>query len=175
MVDAESPDPWREGRQTVASDQIGSIVGVIFGCAWAIAAATSLPKKAALGVLATSVAIGLLLIVGVLRSPVHAERSFDGVIYGASVAAEVALIIVCAAYLSRTGKNSLIPPVITFIAGLHFIGMWIASGHPVFLGIAGGLCIVGIVASCLKSGLRLTAAGLGSAVVLWIGVASTLV
>jgi len=57
------------------------------------------------------------------------------------------------------------------IIGLHFIGLWKASGMARFLGIAAAMTIVSLAACALPPPLRDMVTGFGNALVLWIGAA----
>ncbi len=58
------------------------------------------------------------------------------------------------------------------IVGLHFIGLWLATGSSRFLHITAGMCVVSVVSMVVPFtwhavGLRYLLLGVGNAAVLW--------
>lgn len=76
--------------------------------------------------------------------------------------------------LPRYGLQAYLVPTIGIIVGLHFIGLWRASGETAFLGIAAAMCAVSTAAMVLPDGPvgslnpRALFASYGSALVLWV-------
>lgn len=159
----------------MSGDQIGAIVGVAFGCAWGIAGGLSLPPlwRAATVIGSLLISASIALLIGVSAS---APRGyFDGAIYGIAVTAEVVAIVIAAIALRRTRKSSFIPPVVAAIVGLHFLGLWRATGNLVFVWLAGALCAVGLLATLVSRSMRMPLTGIGSAVALWAAALATVV
>lgn len=112
-------------------------------------------------------------------SPLH--KPFNNQLYAIDVAIESVAIAVAIALFRRTRRSDLIAPSTAVIVGLHFIGLWVASGLNVFLFLAAGLTVVGALA--MLPGLetisehrglrnpRLALCGFGSSLVLWTGCA----
>jgi hypothetical protein len=160
--------------EPVNGEQIGTIVGIVFGCAWGIAAGSAFSAGWRTPAIAASLAISAVLIARTLRLPQTPDGSFNGRIYGIAVSFEMVVILVATIFLNRTGNQTLIPPVVTIVVGLHFTGLWRASDRAVFLWLAAALCAVGCVAAALPEPRRLPATALGSAVALWSAAAATL-
>ena len=158
----------------MSGNQIGTVIGVLFGCAWGIAGATRLPRAWRAAVVLTSILISASLIAAVTRVHAAVAGRFNGAIYGAAVAAEVLAIIIAAIILNRLNRKTFVPPVLCVIVGLHFLGLWQATNDVAFVVLAVGLCAIGAAAASLRPSLRLAAAGLGSAIALWLAAASTL-
>ncbi|HKF50723.1 MAG TPA: hypothetical protein VKB26_00300 [Candidatus Acidoferrales bacterium] len=164
------------------SATVGSIVGVAFGCAWGLAGSIGLPRQYRMWSVIASIAISAVLIAALLIRPRAVEPAkFDGRLYGIAVAMEAAAIFAAVFALQRLGRQEFLIPTVGFIVGLHFIGLWKASGMPLFLWTASAMCVVCAVAMFLP-GPRITGgadarailSGLGSAVVLWTAGATTL-
>jgi hypothetical protein len=105
---------------------------------------------------------------------------FDAPVYGFAAAFEVVGVMLAALALRAPGRRGLIAPVVAIITGLHFIGLWIATGQRLFLGVTFGLCAAGLIALGWPgrpggaADPRLAIAGLGSAFVLWAACLSSL-
>lgn len=151
----------------MSGDQIGTMVGVAFGCAWGIAGTLPLsPLWRTVGVLG-SIAVSATLVMLIRGAPGSVGGHFNGAIYGIAVTAEVVAIVIAGIILSRTGHSSFIPPAVAAIVGLHFIGLWLASGNVTFLWLSGALCAVALGAATMGQAARMPVAGIGSALALW--------
>lgn len=155
--------------------QIGTIVGVAFGGAWGIAGTLPLPPVWRTAGILGSLAVSALLALLIYRAPGSAGGYFNGAVYGIAVTAEVVAIVIAGVILSRTGHNTLIPPVVAVIVGLHFIGLWRAMGSVTFLWLAAALCAIGLFAATMRPAARLPVTGIGSALALWGAALTTLV
>jgi hypothetical protein len=153
--------------------QIGIIIGVLFGFIWAVAGASALNGVWRLVVILASIFVSAFLVTAALRAPATPGR-FNGAIYGAAVTFEVIAIVVAVLILNRSGQQSLVPPIVAAIVGLHFLGLWLATGNRAFVGLAASLCGVGIVGSLVPPTARLPIAGIGSALALWTSTAWTI-
>jgi hypothetical protein len=165
----------------VDAPTIGAVVGVVFGCAWAIAGAMGLPHPWRAWTAAVSITIPAALCVALIMP--HAPRqsgAFRGRVYGVAVAFEVAGTLVAVWLLNWFSLERFLMPAIGFIVGLHFVGMWKATDRSAFLWIAGAMCIVCGFAAFLpglaENGIdvRQAATGMGCALVLWCAGAATL-
>ncbi|MDE2150357.1 MAG: hypothetical protein KGJ55_11145 [Gammaproteobacteria bacterium] len=159
----------------MSGDQIGSIIGVAFGCAWGIAGGVSLPSPWRVATIIGSLLISACLVILIGRFEGTATGHFDGATNGTAVAGEVVAIVIAAIALNRTRHSSLIPPAVAAIVGLHFLGLWRATGNFSFVWLAGALCAVGFLAGILPRSARLSVTGIGSAVALWAAAPSTVV
>lgn len=165
---------------------VGETIGASFGGVWwclgsfGFALGWRVPLALA-GLLAAIVLIARLW--RTPRRPVAGAgpgaKRFDGRVYVIAVAFEAVAITGASYVLFRYGLSSHFIPAVGVIVGLHFIGLWMATGRPVFLWIAGGMCAVSALSSWLPvawNGFdpRLTSTGIGNALVLWFGSAQTL-
>lgn len=161
--------------KSMSGDQIGTIVGVAFGCAWGIAGSLPLPAVWRIAGILGSIAASAILILLVRSAPASTGGHFNGAIYGIAVTAEFVAIAIAGVVLNRMKKSSFIPPAVASIVGLHFIGLWLATGNTRFLWLAGILCAIGLGAATMGKAARLPVAGIGSALALWAAALSTLV
>lgn len=161
----------------------GPTIGAAFGCAWGIAGAAAMPSPWRAWAIGSSIAISIGLLVALGLRPKHpALARFRSRIYGISVVLEVAAIFGSAWLLTQFGAQHSIMPAIGFIVGLHFLGLWKATDRRVFLWTALAMCLVCGIAAFLPSAttngnldLGHAVTGLGSALVLWVASASSLV
>jgi glucan phosphoethanolaminetransferase (alkaline phosphatase superfamily) len=145
---------------------LGTLVVSIFGGVWCLYGAWGLqPRARALPIVAA-----LTISTALVLSAVHTRavtHQFVLSVYLYSLVFEVVAIVVIARVLRRSGRTTLIGPVIAVIVGLHFIGLWLATGDSIFIGLTIALCAVGLCAMRLRPSVRIAAAGFGSALVLW--------
>ena len=164
-----------ERKIALEASAIGAMVGVAFGCAWGLAGAAALrsPWRAWTGGL--SVAVSAILIGALAVSPTkHPSGVFRGSVYGTAVAGEAMAIFLGVWLLRRFGLSGFLLPVIGFIVGLHFLGLWKATDLSLFLWTALAMCAVCVLAAFLPSpggagsvNARAVVTGLGCALVLW--------
>lgn len=164
-------------------ETIGSIVGVVFGCAWGVGGATGLPEARRAWALGFAIGISGLLIAALVWPHKRTEAGvFRGRIYGMAVVFELVAIVAAIWLVRRLGLPQLLMPVIGFIVGVHFLGLWKATDLKVFLWTSLAMCLVCGVAAFLPDAkandnidLHRVVAGLGSALLLWAASASSLV
>ena len=94
--------------------------------------------------------------------------------YLLAVVLEIVTIYTVSTALPRYGLQTDFIEAVGVIVGLHFIGLWWATGLTRFLWIAAGLCGVSAIAMALPHAwkgllLRDAVTGVGNALVLWIG------
>jgi hypothetical protein len=155
---------------------IGAILGMAFGGIWAIAGAMGLAPgwRLPVAVLAAAATVALIAAPGFAHLHPTASGTFRGTIYGLWVGFEVVAIAAAAVVLNRCGRQDLLMPVIGIIVGVHFVGLWQATGLLRFVTIA-----VGVTAVCALSLLlpghdadgmsaRQVVAGVGTGLVLWL-------
>jgi len=163
---------------------IGAVIGAVFGSLWSIAGATALPRRwractGALGIGISTVLVGALVEFGARGRP----GKFDGEVYGYAVLLEVACIVAAIAVLRRTARMQMAPSAIAFIVGLHFLGLWKATGSSTFIWVAAAICFLSAWSVLLQgprqagdgTDPRRALVGLGCAVVLWLAAAAALV
>lgn len=158
----------------MTGEQIGILIGVIAGGGWAVAGASALEGRAR--VIAVLGSLGLTVLLGLVTADLPSAAMtgrFDGGIYGIAVTAETIAILGAVALLRRSARQDWLPPVIAVIVGLHFLGLWRATGSLVFVALAAGLCAVGIAGSLVPAPRRLLVVGFGCAAALWAAAAVT--
>jgi len=161
-----------------------------FGTLWALGNQSGLPTGGQGILLVGTAAICTILAVTNIRlwlqagrlptSPVPEETTYwekAGPRFGLVFGAEIALIVVISSVLSRIGHETLIPPAIALIVGLHFLPLARLFHLPIYsaTGIAMSLLAVGCLVAVLL-GLRLgglslfvwsSVVGVGNALILW--------
>ena len=157
------------------------LIGLAFGGLWAVIAALALP----VGVHNVALIFDALITGGLICwlwfRPSHAPsgRLFRAKAYWVSVALEVAAIYLASILLSKVGLQAYFIQALGIIVGLHFIGLWRATGSPRFLAISAGMFIVSAIACFLPAQFsgwnpRDFATGLGNALILWAGASGVL-
>src|SRR5258708_2508249 len=156
-------------------ESVGAVVGVAFGCAWGIAGATALPNPWSAWGVRLCIGISAALAAALVMLPARrTSGTFRGQVYGVAVALEAAGIVIAVWSLRHLFLQQFLLPAIGFVVGVHFIGLWKATGMSLFRWVAGALCTVCVVAAfspCLTENggidVRRVVAGLGSALVFW--------
>lgn len=154
------------------------MIGTGFGGFWAIMGALALPRAFTTWAAAGAAALTLILL-GRLWLSAAPQRSgfFRRSAYRVAVVLEIVALVAAGYLLPRSGLAAYLVPVIGIIVGLHFIGLWRASGNRIFLLIAGAMCAVSAVAMALPAApagflnARALFASYGNALVLWVGAA----
>jgi hypothetical protein len=159
----------------------GILVGVVIGGIWGAAGANGLPNRWRATGVALSLAITAGLIAAMFLVPRHgpATGTFRGGVYGVAVALEIVAILTAAAVLQRKRRRDLIAPAVGLIVGLHFLGLWAATGLIRFAWLAlamSGLCACALLIPTRGNGYaaRLAISGIGCALVLWLAGAISL-
>jgi hypothetical protein len=154
---------------------------MIFGGLWAYVAALGSPS-AWRSPLSLAVALATLLLVARLwyrGAPAETNRRrFNAKWYLAAVALECLAIYAASLLLPRVGLQSYFLQVVGIIVGLHFLGLWSATGSAHFVRIAVGMCVISAAAMLFPETLHLfrvrdVVTGLGNALVLWLGASAT--
>ena len=160
----------------------GLAAGATFAALWGLAGARGLAGawRRRIAVLVLMASAGLIARAFIAPpQPAYAMR-FEAPVYGYAAAFEIVGVVLSALLLRAPGRRALIAPVIAIVTGLHFIGLWIATGQRLFLGVTLGLCAAGLIALGWPrrpggaADPRLAIAGLGSALVLWAACLSSL-
>jgi hypothetical protein len=160
----------------------GVAAGAVFAALWGLVGARGLAgawrrRIAVLVLMASAGLVARALIAP--PQPAYAQR-FDAHIYGYAVAFEIVGVVLAALALRAPGRRGLLAPVLAIITGLHFVGLWLATGQRLFVGVTLGLCAAGLIAlgwarrPNSAADPRLAIAGLGSAFVLWAACLSSL-
>jgi hypothetical protein len=157
------------------------LIGLVFGGFWALIAALALPRmyrpqEIAAVILMT---IGVLLRMWKRTSDLPARKAFFKTrAYLVSVACEATALCITSVIFQRFGLSEFLYSAIGLIVGLHFIGLWRASGSRRFLSISGGMCVVSVLSALIPLSwkmfdLRYAFLGAGNALILWIGASGT--
>jgi len=153
--------------ETRSSRPVGATIGLVFGGLWWLLGAQVLPAPwpAPAAALGFAVSAGLIFLVWRRRGIAGGGTAmFRSRMYIAAVALEVAAIALASHLVPPAQMN----PAVGVIVGLHFIGLWMASGARRFLWIAAGMCAVSAASALLPPGPREAACGFGNALVLWV-------
>lgn len=150
---------------------LSNIIGVFFGGLWAAAGSVVFFGLVRGVLLALSIVItaGLALrlsrraAAGNARSKMFRRRP-----YIVAVLLEAVAIAVAIALLPRYGAERYLPQAIGVIVGLHFIGLWRASGSYRFVLLSAGMCVLSAVSMLARSAVTGDAlTGFGNALILW--------
>jgi hypothetical protein len=156
---------------------IGATVGLFFGGLWCVLGSQALPVAWQWPAIAAGWIVTLALIVQLWRRKTVSGGGgtmFRQRAYIAAVLLEVAALFAAANFLPRAGFGDQLIPAVGVIVGLHFIGLWMATGLRRFLAIAAAMCAVSVFSAFLPvayAGVdpRVAVCGFGNALVLWIG------
>ncbi|MGH8219803.1 MAG: hypothetical protein ACREUT_14760 [Steroidobacteraceae bacterium] len=154
------------------------MIGTSFGGLWGVMGALALPRSWTLWAAGAAVIITVILL-GRLSSSAAPQSSglFRQSAYWLAVVLEIGAVMAAGYLLPRYGLQADFVPAIGIIVGLHFIGLWRASGKTVFLWIAGTMCAVSASAIALPNSPvgflnpRVLFASYGNALVLWVSAA----
>ncbi len=151
----------------ITGPTLATIIVAAFGGVWCLYGASRLPGRRRAIAAVAAVVISVVLIAGGIHHTGVVGREFLLPTYYAAVAFEAIAIIVVVAVMRRSNRVTMIGPSIAIIVGLHFIGLFLATGDALFLWLCAALCAVGIGAVLRQPSSRAMAAGFGSALVLW--------
>ena len=101
------------------------------------------------------------------RKRTFPRGKLDRKIFWLSVGFEIVAIIAAGYLLTAAHAPSYILAAIAIIVGLHFIGMWLATGRRDYLAVCAAMCALGVAAFFLTPPLRMLLPGFGSALTLW--------
>ena len=153
------------------------LIGLIFGGLWALIAVLALPRMdRPEGIfLVILITMGFLLRLWRRTSDLSSRKAFFRTRgYLVSVACEVIALYIVSATFRRYALSEYLYSAIGFIVGLHFIGLWRASGSRRFLSVSTGMCLVSLLSAAIPFiwrmiDLRYAFLGTGNALILWIG------
>jgi hypothetical protein len=161
----------------------GAVILALFAAFWSIAALANWAARPSWTIPAAILATIALLTMSASR--IWATRGIEslddpiaeargkraGMWFGIIFSVEGVLIFLCAMVLAHVHLELWIPIGIALIVGVHFIPLARVFEVPLYYG-TGVLCVLGVLACALigDTGLRLLAAGLTMAAVLWASV-----
>ena len=152
------------------------LIGITFGSLWGVIAALALPRNYRPLATAITICIGLGCMVR-LWTRRHSGGAgsvlFRSRAYLIAVAIEIAAINFANILLLRFGWQEYLYSAVGFIVGLHFIGLWKASGSRYFLTVSACMCLVSTLSVVVPFSWGMCHArhlfvGAGNAVILWV-------
>ncbi|HET7576997.1 MAG TPA: hypothetical protein VFK19_10610 [Sphingomicrobium sp.] len=154
---------------------ISGLIGLAFGLFWLFVGSNAVHGPAA-----TVIAVAGCLIFAlaalwiVLRRRRTRGRRFAAGYYLAAVGAEVVAIVAAQNWLAAHGQKQLLFPVVGIIVGLHFIGLWLATGDRVFAWLTSAMVAINLAALLLplNPDARRMVSGFGSSAALLVAVAA---
>lgn len=153
-------------------------IGNFFGLLWAVVAMMAVPATWRWAAALALAVAGAAFVRRGWRARSASRRAIDGMFarrpYLLSVVLELAAIAAASTLLSRFGLQAFLLNVVGVIVGLHFIGLWKATGDRGFIFIAAGMTAVSALSFLIARpasfpGLPMAFLGIGNALVLWIG------
>lgn len=160
-----------------AQRPIGATVGLFFGGLWCVLGSQGLPASWQIPILIAGWIVTALLVLRLWRWP--SLRSSGGPLfrqraYLIAVLLEVIALVAANSLLPQAGLGDELIPIVGIIVGLHFLGLWKATGSYRFVAIAFAMCVVSLFSIVLPLGWhgldpRVAVCGFGNALVLWIG------
>ena len=177
--------PPKLSSQYLRGVAASTFIGAGFALIWGVNGSLALPS----GWRVVAASIVILITLGMVTASVtfyqnaelfpagadaQATNPFRTTAYRVAVAAMLIALPVAGRVLTLRGQADAIMPVVAIIVGLHFFGLVPAFRSGIFAWIAGGFCLIGVVALFLPVHigaleLRYTVVGLGCALVLWFG------
>jgi hypothetical protein len=145
---------------------IGATVGLLFGGLWCVLGAQALADPWRMAAMVLGGAVTLALAVRVWLAPAIAG-SGTGMFRQRAYLVAVLLEVAAIALANRVLPHDCLVPAVGVIVGLHFIGLWKATGAARFLSISAAMCMVSAASALLPVGPREAVCGFGNALVLW--------
>ena len=153
------------------------LIGIFFGSLWGVIAAFALPDQYRSVGLAAVILIGMGFMARLWsRTPtaIHGRSLFKRRAYLVAVVLEVCAIYIAAAIVAHFGLQEYFYSVVSLIVGLHFIGLWKATGSRRFLAISAAMCFVSLLSMIVPFSwdlfhLRHVVLGASDAIILWVG------
>lgn len=121
-------------------------IGIFFGSLWAAIATVGLPRLWQPFAIAGAFLVGLVLLIRLWLHPLPDTPSeaslFKRSAYQTAVTFEAAGIMAASILLQRLHLQDYLPSVVGLIVGLHFIGLWKATGRRSFITITVAMCLI---------------------------------
>lgn len=121
------------------------IIGIFFGLLWGVIAAQALPLRFRSIGIAFVVVLGILFLLRMIkrtRPDGATQLLFRKWAYLVAVGAEVGAIYLASRLSSRFGGENYFVSSVGVIVGLHFLGLWKATGSVRFVEICVAMCVV---------------------------------
>jgi hypothetical protein len=152
---------------------IPALVGTAFGGLWSVLGAMALPQHWTVPVVVIGLLVTVFLLLQRCRNAGSGSRLFRRRAYIVAVVLEVAGLYVAMLLLQKYGLEPFFVQALGFVVGLHFIGLWVASGQCRYLWLCFSMCVVSLIGIMLPSAasghfnLRNVVTAYGCAVALW--------
>ncbi|WP_263377860.1 hypothetical protein [Granulicella paludicola] len=160
---------------------ISRLIGWLFGTFWALLGASALPRPYDRTGYILALVIALIFLVRLRRqepTTAAAKPLFRTPAYLIAVSAEFLCMYAASLLFPRFGAQQQVYSAVGCIVGLHFIGLWCATGSRRFLRITAGMCFVSLLSMIMPFTwhtivLRYLLLGAGNAIVLWLAASGT--
>jgi hypothetical protein len=153
---------------------VSGLIGLAFGLFWLFVGTSAVQGPAARAIAVAGCLIFALAAIRIVIRRRHLRGTrFKGGYYLAAVGAEIAAIVAAHNWLAAHGQKQLLFPVVGIIVGLHFIGLWLATGDRVFAWLTSAMVAINLAALLLPLGPdeRRMVSGFGSSAALLVAVA----
>jgi hypothetical protein len=154
---------------------ISGLIGLAFGLFWLFVGANAVHGQAAMVIAVAGCLIFALAALWIVtRRRRTRGRRFAAGYYLAAVGAEVVAIVAAQNWLAAHGQKQLLFSVVGIIVGLHFIGLWLATGDRVFAWLTSVMVAINLAALLLplNPDARRMVSGFGSSAALLVAVAA---
>lgn len=152
---------------------IPAMIGTAFGGLWSVLGAMALPRHWMMPAIVAGLLLTVLLLVQRCRGTASGHGLFRRRAYIVAVVLEVAALYVLMPLLKKYGLESYAVPALGLVVGLHFIGLWVASGLRRYLWLCAAMCAVSLIGILLPGAatghfnMRDVVAAYGCALALW--------
>lgn len=151
-----------------------ALVGTAFGGLWSVLGATALSLHWTIPAAAAGLLITALLIALRCRSAGYGSGVFRRRAYLVAVGLEVVGLYLAMLLLQKYELEAFFVQALGLVVGLHFIGLWVASGQRRYLWLCSIMCVVSLIGILLPGAasgdfnLRNVVTSYGCAVALWL-------
>lgn len=150
-----------------------ALVGTAFGGLWSVLGAMALPRSWTVAAVVAGVLVTALLLVQRRRGTATGSSLFRRRAYIVAVVLEVAGLYVAMQLLAMYGLERYFVQALGLVVGLHFIGLWVASGLRRYLWLCLAMCVVSLIGIVLPGAaaghlnMRNLVTAYGCALALW--------
>jgi len=152
---------------------IPALVGTAFGGLWSVLGAMALPQHWMMPAVVIGLLVTVFLLVQRCRNAGSGSSLFRRRAYIVAVVLEVTGLYLAMLLLKKYELEPFFVQALAFVVGLHFIGLWVASGQRRYLWLCLNMCIVSLIGIILPDGasgqlnLRNVFTAYGCAIALW--------